>query len=114
MKAEGIVSSKRASKSAKTSPPKQLKKDYDAVVLCIGSKRPRDLECSRAATAGGIHFRRRFSRREHKKPLRLRTSKDGKYISAKDKDVIVIGGGDTGTDCVAHVDSPRLQERHSV
>ncbi len=40
--------------------------------------------------------------------------KDGNYISAKDKHVIVVGGGDTGTDCVGTVDAPWLQEFNSI
>ena len=41
-----------------------------------------------------------FLHREHARACSTATSQDGQYISAKDKDVIVIGGGDTGTDCV--------------
>lgn len=76
-----------------------LMEDYDAVVLCGGSTRARDLSAP-GREASGIHQAMEF--------LTLNTRslldsglEDGQYISAKDKHVIVIGGGDTGTDCVA-------------
>ncbi len=76
-----------------------LKKDYDAVVLCIGSKNPRDLQVE-GRDAGGIYFAVDFLSQNTKSLLDSNLA-DGNYVSAKDKDVIVIGGGDTGTDCVA-------------
>ncbi len=77
---------------------KKLRSEFDAVVLCGGATNPRDL-----AVAGrelkGVHFAMEFLKANTKSLLDSQ-HKDGKYISAKDKDVIVIGGGDTGTDCV--------------
>jgi glutamate synthase (NADPH/NADH) small chain len=78
-------------------PVELLLAEYDAVVLCGGASRPRDL-CVENRNLPGIHFAMDFLRANTKKVL------DGAaagFISAKDKDVIVIGGGDTGTDCVA-------------
>lgn len=77
----------------------QLRKQFDAVVLATGATVPNDFF---AKTAGrqlnGIHFAMEFLHRNTKSLLDSHHA-DGEYISAKDKDVVVIGGGDTGTDC---------------
>ncbi len=78
---------------------KELLKEFDAVVLCIGATRPRDLAIE-GRELNGIHFAMEFLK-TNTKSLLDSGLKDGKFISAKDKDVIVLGGGDTGTDCVA-------------
>ena len=84
----------------KDMPAKKLRDDFDAVVLCGGATKPNDFF---AKTEGrnlkGIHFAMEFLHANTKSLLDSK-HQDGKYISAKDKDVIVIGGGDTGTDCV--------------
>ncbi|HLJ95129.1 MAG TPA: glutamate synthase subunit beta [Gemmataceae bacterium] len=81
-------------------PAEKLRKEFDAVVLCGGATRPNDFF---AKTEGrnlkGIHFAMEFLHANTKSLLDAQHA-DGQYISAKDKDVIVIGGGDTGTDCV--------------
>ena len=81
-------------------PAKQLRDEFDAVVLCGGATRPNDFF---ARTEGrnlqGIHFAMEFLEANTKSLLDSNHS-DGQYISAKGKDVIVLGGGDTGTDCV--------------
>ena len=78
-------------------PTDRLLKEFEAVVLCAGTTRPRDLSIENRSLAG-IHFAMDFLRANTK---RLLDSNNSNHISAKDKDVIVIGGGDTGTDCVA-------------
>ncbi|MGH9799827.1 MAG: glutamate synthase subunit beta [Blastocatellia bacterium] len=79
-------------------PADKLMSEFDAVVLCGGATKPRDLTVE-GRQLQGIHFAMEYL---HKNTKSLLDSKleDGQYISAKDKDVIVIGGGDTGTDCV--------------
>jgi glutamate synthase (NADPH/NADH) small chain len=77
----------------------QLNKEFDAIVLCGGATRPRDLTLA-GRNLQGIHFAMEFLN-ANTKSLLDSTHEDGRYLSAKDKDVIVIGGGDTGTDCVA-------------
>lgn len=77
----------------------KLLKEFDAVVLCGGATKPRDLKIE-GRELKGIHFAMEFLKKTTKSLLDSKL-KDGKFISAKDKDVIVIGGGDTGTDCVA-------------
>jgi len=76
-----------------------LKTNFDAVVLCTGATRPRDLPIE-GRDLNGIHFAMEFLTLNTKSLLNSNLQ-DGQYISAKDKDVIVLGGGDTGTDCVA-------------
>jgi glutamate synthase (NADPH) small chain len=76
----------------------KLLADFDAIVLCTGATRPRDLTIpGRELT--GIHFAMEFLH-ANTKSLLDSGLKDGAYLSAKDKRVIVIGGGDTGTDCI--------------
>ena len=76
----------------------RLTKESHAIVLCGGATRPRDLLIDGRKLAG-IHFAMDFLHQNTKSLLNSRHA-DGRYLSAKDKDVIVIGGGDTGTDCV--------------
>jgi glutamate synthase (NADPH/NADH) small chain len=78
-------------------PADRLLSEFDAVVLCGGASRPRDLAVENRSLPG-IHFAMDFLRANTKNLLDGATPD---FISAKDKDVIVIGGGDTGTDCVA-------------
>jgi glutamate synthase (NADPH/NADH) small chain len=78
----------------------KLRREFDAVVLCGGATKPNDFF---AKTEGrqlkGIHFAMEFLHANTKSLLDSKLQ-DGHYLSAKDKDVVVIGGGDTGTDCV--------------
>lgn len=76
----------------------ELKSTFDAVILCTGATKPRDLPLP-GRELQGIHFAVDFLRLNTKSLLDSQHA-DNNYISAKDKDVIVIGGGDTGTDCV--------------
>jgi len=80
-------------------PAPQLMDDYDAVVLCGGATKPRDLQVE-GRELGGIHFAMDFLTANTGSLLDSNHG-NGLYISAKDKNVIVMGGGDTGTDCVA-------------
>ena len=76
----------------------QLRKDFDAIVMCTGATLGRDLNAP-GREAAGIHLAMEFLTANTKAVL---DQGDGSAspINAKDKDVIVIGGGDTGTDCV--------------
>jgi glutamate synthase (NADPH/NADH) small chain len=78
--------------------PKKLYEENDAVLLATGATRPNDLTIP-GRGLGGIYFAMEFLTANTKSLLDSRLE-DGQYISAKDKDVIVIGGGDTGTDCI--------------
>ena len=79
-------------------PATQLQEDFDALVLCGGATKPRDLPAE-GRDLSGIHFAMEFLH-ANTKSLLDSDHADGAYISAADKHVIVIGGGDTGTDCV--------------
>ena len=76
----------------------KLDDDFDAVVLCIGAGNPRPLTVE-GSNLNGIYYAVDFLS-ANTKSLLDSDLKDGQYISAKDKNVIVVGGGDTGTDCV--------------
>jgi glutamate synthase (NADPH/NADH) small chain len=94
---EGVVF-KTGVEIGKDIPAKQLVADFDAVVLCTGATKPRDLTIP-GRELKGIHFAMEFLTANTRSLLNS-DHKDGRYISAKDKRVVVIGGGDTGTDCV--------------
>jgi len=75
-----------------------LCEDFDAVVLCVGATRPRDLPVPGRELAG-VHFAMEFLHANTRSLLDSQHA-DGNYIDASGKNVIVIGGGDTGTDCI--------------
>ncbi|MEQ8692567.1 MAG: glutamate synthase subunit beta [Pseudomonadales bacterium] len=76
----------------------QLQAEHDAVLLSTGATVPRDLPIP-GRELKGVHFAMDFLTANTRSLLDSNHA-DGNYISAKDKDVIVIGGGDTGTDCI--------------
>ena len=75
-------------------------KEFDRVILCCGASKPRDINAA-GRDAKGIYFAVDFLKSTTKalwaNEMKL---KEGAYISAKGKRVMVIGGGDTGNDCV--------------
>ena len=77
---------------------KDLAKENDAVLLATGATKARDLEVP-GRELNGVHLAMDFLTANTKSLLDSKLE-DGNYISAKDKKVIVIGGGDTGTDCI--------------
>ena len=77
---------------------KELLADYDAVVLCCGAKQPRDLAVP-GREAQGVHFAVDFLSRNTKSLLDSQFM-DGNYVDPRGKRVVVVGGGDTGNDCV--------------
>ncbi len=72
--------------------------EYDSIVLATGATKPRDLNVP-GRNFKGIHFAVDYLK-ENTRNL-LNDNDNENYISAKDKNVLIIGGGDTGTDCVA-------------
>lgn len=79
-------------------PADRLIKDYDAVCIAIGSGVPRDLEVNGRGLAG-VHFALELLQQQNRVIAGLEIPKHER-ITAKDKHVLVIGGGDTGSDCV--------------
>ena len=75
----------------------ELKKEYDAVVLCCGAKKPRALAVDGFDSAKGVCFAVDFLKSATKHVL---TGETGGFISAANKHVVIVGGGDTGNDCV--------------
>ena len=87
----------------------ELKQEYDAVVLSCGAKRPRPLAGVDPKEVKGVHYAVDFLTVNTKSLLESddlsveALERRGGYINAKGKDVIVIGGGDTGNDCIGTV-----------
>jgi glutamate synthase (NADPH/NADH) small chain len=77
---------------------KDIMKEYDAVVLACGAANPRDIKAV-GRDAKGIYFAVDFLKTTTKSLLDSRFA-DNKHVSCKGKNVLVIGGGDTGNDCV--------------
>ncbi|GET32079.1 dihydropyrimidine dehydrogenase subunit A [Prolixibacter bellariivorans] len=76
----------------------KLLKDYDAVCLAVGAMKPRDLVVE-GRDLDGVHFAMDFLKQQNK-VNRGEVFAEEERISAKEKKVLVIGGGDTGSDCV--------------
>jgi len=99
MAAEGIefITSTEVGKNY---PSEKLLSEFDAVALCGGATKPRDLPVE-GRQLQGIHFAVEFLEANTRNLLgNSITDEEIDLISARGKDVIVIGGGDTGTDCV--------------
>jgi glutamate synthase (NADPH/NADH) small chain len=86
----------------------ELRARFDAIVLATGSRVPRDLPVDGRELAG-VHFameylyqRNRWVAREFGPEPTVQAPATGPEITARDKDVVVIGGGDTGADCVGN------------
>lgn len=82
----------------KNFPAERLLKEFDATILCTGATQPRDLRVE-GRDLQGVHFAMEFLTASTKAVLD--GARDGALLSAAGKDIVVIGGGDTGTDCVA-------------
>lgn len=76
----------------------KLQKEFDRIVLCCGASNPRDIKVP-GRDAGNIYFAVDFLSAVTKSLLDS-DLKDNKFASARGKHVLVIGGGDTGNDCV--------------
>jgi glutamate synthase (NADPH/NADH) small chain len=77
---------------------RELVEKYDAVVLAGGAEKPRDLPVT-GRDLDGVHFAMDFLRSNTKRVQGIEVP-DAQFISAEGKNVVVIGGGDTGSDCV--------------
>jgi glutamate synthase (NADPH/NADH) small chain len=100
MEAEGVVFRPGVEVGAGVSVD-QLLADYDAVVMAGGAEQPRDLPID-GRQMDGIHFAMDFLTQQNKRVAGDPEAKaaPGGTLSAKGKHVVVIGGGDTGSDCV--------------
>lgn len=86
----------------------KLLKEYDAVVLAIGAMQPRDLPVE-GRDLKGVHFAMDYLKQQNK-INRGETFSDGERIDTRGKNVIVIGGGDTGSDCVGTANRQRASK----
>ncbi len=102
MKAEGVTFITGANVGEDYEADKILK-EYDSVILACGASNPRDIKAP-GREAKGIYYAVDFLKSATKDLLKAGTTKAGEVaaftITAKDKNVLVIGGGDTGNDCV--------------
>ncbi len=96
LEAEGISFVCNTEVGTSAYPVEKLRTEFDAVVLATGSTVPRDLPIE-GRSLKGIHFAMDFLTANTRNVLTPGTE----FISAEGKDVVIIGGGDTGTDCVA-------------
>jgi glutamate synthase (NADPH/NADH) small chain len=76
--------------------PRRLRANFDAIILCTGATKPRDLPIE-GRDLRGIHFAMEYLTANTRRLLDGRAN--GAFIDAAGKDVVVVGGGDTGTDC---------------
>ena len=95
MKAEGITFTCNTEIGGAGFPVEKLRNEFDAVVLTTGATLPRDLPI-KGRDLKGIHFAMDFLSANTKALL----TRSDDFISAQGRDVVIIGGGDTGTDCV--------------
>ncbi len=98
MTAEGInfVANMNFGKNLKLD---KLSAEFDAIVLCCGARKARDLSVKNRK-ADGVYYAVDFLSSTTKSLLKSDLS-DKNYIDAKGKNVVVLGGGDTGNDCIA-------------
>lgn len=97
MAEEGVIF-KPNSHIGKAIPAKKLVEDFDSVILCCGSEKPRDLPVE-GRDLEGIHFAMDFLPQQNKRN-EGDTIPESISLTAKDKNVLIIGGGDTGSDCL--------------
>lgn len=99
MKEEGITFLTGVNIGKNKDTTEMILKNYDAVLLATGSSKPRDLKVN-GRELKGIYFAVDYLKENTRKVLSS-NNKNDKYIDANGKNVLIIGGGDTGTDCVA-------------
>jgi glutamate synthase (NADPH/NADH) small chain len=97
MRAEGVEFHTNINVGVDLSAAK-LKEDYDAIVLAGGAEQPRDLSLP-GRELRGVHFAMDFLRANSKRVQGVYVPEDA-FVSAEGKHVVVIGGGDTGSDCI--------------
>jgi glutamate synthase (NADPH/NADH) small chain len=100
MEAEGVVFKTGVNVGVAVK-AQELLNDFDAICLCAGSTKPRDLDIP-GRELNGIHYAMDYLTPQNKRVAGDSIS-DEHFITAKDKHVIIIGGGDTGADCLGTV-----------
>jgi glutamate synthase (NADPH/NADH) small chain len=77
----------------------ELTNDYDAVIICVGAQKPRDLQAENREKLNGIHFAMEFLEQQNREVAGDELDEDAR-VHAEGKDVVILGGGDTGSDCL--------------
>jgi glutamate synthase (NADPH) small chain len=111
MEAEGVVFRSGVHVGVDVS-MKRLQSDFDAILLAGGAGQPRDLKVP-GRELRGIHFAMEFLTLQNRRCEGDRIS-DEEFISAKDRDVVIIGGGDTGADCLGTVHRQGARSVHQL
>ncbi len=97
MRSEGVVF-RTSVHVGKDITAQELREEFDAVCLCIGSRAPRDLPIP-GRELSGVHFAMEFLEQQNRR-VAGDTVPEAQAILATGKHVVVIGGGDTGSDCI--------------
>ena len=90
----------------------ELRKGFDAVLLCTGAEAPRDLEAPGRELAG-VHFAMDFLPQQNRRVAGEVVPKEIS-ITATDRDVVILGGGDTGSDCIGTSHRQRARSVTSI
>ncbi len=106
MKAEGVIFRPSTNIGVDVSAQELLAK-FDAVCLCGGATQPRDLPIE-GRDLDGIYFAMNYLTGQNRRGAGDEPDED-QFISARDKDVVIIGGGDTGADCLGTVHRHRCK-----
>jgi glutamate synthase (NADPH/NADH) small chain len=109
MRQEGVVFESNVSIGDDIS-SRYLRKTFDVILLTMGAGEPRDLNVTGRAL-GGIHFAMEYLKQSNR-VLAGELLPDEKIITAKGKNVLVIGGGDTGADCVGTANRQGAKKVH--
>jgi glutamate synthase (NADPH/NADH) small chain len=97
MRAEGVILQTGVQVGVDL-PVATLRRSFDAVLLCVGSEHPRDLEVPGRELAG-VHFAMDFLTQQNRR-VAGDAIEPGESIVATGKHVVILGGGDTGSDCI--------------
>jgi len=97
MRAEGVVFETGVEAGTDIS-PRYLRRTFSAILIAAGARMPRDLKIP-GRDLGGIHYAMQFLAQQNRRNAGLIIPPE-ESITAKDKNVVVLGGGDTGADCI--------------
>jgi glutamate synthase (NADPH/NADH) small chain len=111
MEAEGVVFRPGVNVGVNVSMTR-LQSDFDAILLAGGAGQPRDLKVA-GRDLSGIHFAMEFLTLQNRR-CEGDQIPDAEFISAKDRDVVIIGGGDTGADCLGTVHRQGARSVHQL
>ena len=96
--AEGVVFRTRTN-AGEDFPAADLTRDFDAVLLAGGAGRPRDLDVP-GRELQGVHFAMEYLTQQNRRCAHEETGDERPWINAAGKHVVIVGGGDTGADCL--------------